>query len=88
MKSTGEPVLHVVSIPPPSALAAHPFPAEHVVFGAGPQAQLLRTLREAPLAVFPAEDLGWELAPKAPIPVKLAGTKDLDWHLDPTEMEL
>jgi hypothetical protein len=87
MKATNDPILGAVSMPAPSALGGNPFPAGHVVFGAGPQALFIHTLREAPLAGFSTEELGWALAPKAAIGVKLAGAKDLDWHLDPTELE-
>jgi hypothetical protein len=79
--------LGVLSIPAPSALAATPFPAEHVVPGATGQAQFLHTLRGAPVVGFSIEELGWETAPKAPVAVKLRGVKDLDWHLEPDELE-
>ena len=87
MKSSGLPTLGVVSIPPPSALGGRPFPAEHVVFGAGPEAQFIHALREAPFAAFSVEELGWEPAPNSPIPVTLAGATELDWHLEPDELE-
>jgi len=87
MTATKYPHLDVVSAPQPSALAAAPFPALHVVPGAGSQAQFIHALREVPVLGFSADDLGWEPAPRAPIEMKLDGAKDADWHLEPGELE-
>ena len=87
MKTTMDPILGAVSLPAPSAFGARPFPTVSVVFGAGPQAQFIHALHAAPVAGFSTEELGWAQAPKAKSNVKLAGAKDLDWHLDPTELE-
>jgi hypothetical protein len=86
-RATGSTPLHVVSMPAPSALGAHPFPAAHVIAGAGSQARFIHALREAPVSGFSSDELGWERAPSSPIPVRLTGARDLDWRLDPSELE-
>ncbi len=80
-------VFGVVSSMAPSALGGRPFPAGHVVLGAGPQARFLHALREVPVSGFSADDLGWERGPRAASTMKLQGAREADWHLDASELE-
>lgn len=79
--------LGVVSATPESALTAAPFPAFHVVQGAGSQAHFIGVLRELPVLGFSIEELGWEPALRSPLAMKLSGVKDASWHLEPDELE-
>ena len=87
MSASRHPQLGVVSTSQPSALAAGPFPAGHVVLGAGSQAQFIHALRGMPVLGFSIEEMGWERAPRAALEMKLNGVKDADWHLEPNEVE-
>jgi hypothetical protein len=83
--STGS--LRVVSIPSPSAWGVSAFPAESPIQGAGDQARFVQLLRTAPIVGFADGSADWEPAPRASIPVALAGSRDLDWQLEPDELE-
>lgn len=58
------------------------------VRGAGPQARRLdEQILEVTRVRQRLEALGFEPPPRGPIPVALAGVRELDWHLEPDETD-